>query len=110
MVVAVLLTSSHAAMAITNAELARLNNQLIGLDAQLAVAKKQSELDKYRAAGVQSRSPAVTESLPAPPRLNEPAKLEMKTTITPKRDGAGEVEITPRTDGAKHASRKSRAQ
>lgn len=38
---------SHSAFAITNAELARLNNQLIGLDAQLAVAKKQAELSKY---------------------------------------------------------------
>ena len=38
---------SHSAFAITNAELARLNNELIGLDAQLAVAKKQAELSKY---------------------------------------------------------------
>lgn len=39
-----------SAFAITNAELARLNNELIGLDARLAVAKKQAELAKYTGA------------------------------------------------------------
>lgn len=41
-------TLSVRAQAMTNAELARTNNEIISLDAELAVAKKRQELAKYK--------------------------------------------------------------
>lgn len=48
--------------AITNAELARLNNEAIGLNAEIEVAKKREELRKYQG-GVPQKNLAIYPSL-----------------------------------------------
>ncbi|WP_234484211.1 type IV pilus biogenesis protein PilP [Noviherbaspirillum pedocola] len=52
-------TLSIRAQAMTNADLARMNNEIIALDAELALAKKRQELAKYK-------TPALPAAAPSP--------------------------------------------
>lgn len=75
---------SHPVFAITNAELARLNNELIGLDAQLAVAKKQAELAKYaNTLPARATSPAPQQE-GAKPSLSNNAGTEKSKAMVEK--------------------------
>lgn len=110
MFLAVSLWLPPAAMAITNAELARLNNELIGLDAQLAVAKKKSELEKYRTNGGSVKPGSAAGAQLAPPRPDEAVNPEPSAVRKSKRDTAGEVPAATQPEGAKVVTRKLRPQ
>lgn len=110
MLLAIALGLPHSAMAITNAELARLNNELIGLDAQLAVAKKRSELEKYRATGGVSQAGPTASVRPASPRADEPVEAEAIPVRKAKRDTAAILQGTASQEEVRSPGKKPRPQ